>query len=339
VPERGAAISAPTTEESAKAGVGSDLWPDGYIVESDQAIAAVLSDPTFAGPGLRAVVVVRDGRIIGERYGEGFSATTPLLGWSMTKTVNAAIIGTLLRDGRLRLDQQALLPQWIGDPREEITLAHLLAMEDGLAFNENYGSVTDVTQMLYLEPDMAGFAADAPLEAVPGSRFSYSSGTAVLLSRIWMNVLDDPAAALRYPQDVLFRPLGMTGAVLEADAAGTFVGSSYMYATGRDWARFGLLLARDGVWNGTRLLPEGFIDLMDEPNGTSGRRYSKMQTWLPDDDASDLPADTFFLRGHDGQTIAVIPSLDLVVVRLGLTPSREGYSATPLVRRIVEVSR
>ena len=313
-------------------------WPVGEMVDSDQQVAAILSNPALTGPGMRATVVLHGGRIVGEIYGDGFSEDTPLLGWSMTKTVNAAIIGTLIRQGRLRLDERGLLPQWRGDPRAEITLADLLAMEDGLTFNENYGSVTDVTQMLYLEPDMAAFAADAPLGAEPGQRFSYSSGAAVLLSRIWMNSLGDPKAALAYPQQALFRPLGMRSAVMEVDAAGTFVGSSYMYATARDWARLAHLLLRDGVWNEERLLPENFVKSMSQPNTTSGRRYSKMQTWLAGEDA-DLPDDAFFLQGHDGQSIAVIPSLDLAVVRLGLTPRRQGYDVTPLVQEIMKIKR
>lgn len=313
-------------------------WPEGEVVESDQQVAALLSDPAFTGPGMRATVVIHGGRIIGEIYGDGFSKETPLLGWSMTKTVNAVLIGTLLQKGRLRLDDRGLLPQWQDDPREDITLADLLAMEDGLTFNENYGSVTDVTRMLYLEADMGAYAADAPLGAEPGQRFSYSSGAAVLLSRIWMNRLDDPAAALSYPQQALFRPLGMNSAVMETDAAGTFVGSSYMYATARDWARLAQFLLRDGVWNNERLLPENFVELMSQPNMTSGGRYSRMQTWLAGEEA-DLPDDAFFLQGHDGQTIAVIPSLDLAVVRLGLTPRREGYDVTPLVQEIAKMKR
>ena len=310
-------------------------WPAGEQTESDQAIAELLSDIALTGPGMRAVAVVRGGRIVGEVYGPGFDAGTPLLGWSMTKTVNAAIIGTLMRQDRLSLSDRSLLPQWQGNEREGITLAQLLAMEDGLAFNEDYGTVTDVTRMLYLEPDMAAFAADAPLAAEPGTRFSYSSGTAVLLSRIWMDHLPDPAAALSYPRQALFGPLGMSSAVMEPDASGTFVGSSYMYATARDWARFALFLVRDGVWDGERLLPEGFVAMMSEPNGTSDGRYSRMQTWLSGREAAGLPDDTFFLQGHDGQTITVIPSLDLAVVRLGLTPRRDGYDPVPLVQEIV----
>jgi len=244
----------------------------------------------------------------------------------MTKTVNAALIGTLMNSGRMSLGDRDLLPAWSNDKRREITLANLLAMESGLGFNENYGAVADVTRMLYLEPDMAAFTETIPLEADPGSRFSYSSGSSVLLSKIWMDRIGDRATALGYPSRALFDPLGMTSAVMEPDAAGTFAGSSYLYATGRDWARFGLFLARDGVWNGMQLLPDGFVHLMQEPNAHSGGRFSEMQTWLPKaNDNMPLPADTFYLQGHDGQTIAVMPSSDLVVVRLGLTPRSLGY--------------
>jgi CubicO group peptidase (beta-lactamase class C family) len=316
----------------------SALWPEGRKVESDQSVARLLSDTGLAGPGLRAVVVVKRGRIVGETYSIGFSKDTPLLGWSMTKTVNAAILGTLIRDGKLSLDDKGLFPQWQGNQRGDIRIADLAAMESGLAFNENYGTVADVTRMLYLEPDMANFAADQPLEADPGTRFGYSSGTAVMLSKIWMDRIGDRTAALSYPRNALFGPLGMQSAVMETDAAGTFVGSSYMYATARDWARIGLLLARDGVWNGNRILPPGFVTLMHQANATSNGRYSKMQTWLPGKNNPDIPTDAFFLQGHDGQTITIIPSLDLVVVRLGLTPSWNRYDPTRLVAEVVKAT-
>ncbi len=310
------------------------LWPEGGKAESHPAVAALLSRGDLIGSGMRAVVVVKGGRIAGEAYAAGFSKDMPLLGWSMTKTVTAAVIGTMIRDGRLSAGDKALFRQWQNDQRTDISLADLLAMESGLAFNENYGTVADVTRMLYLERDMANFAADQPLEADPGIRFNYSSGTGVLLSRIWMSRLEDKAA-LAYPRKALFEPLGMASAVLEVDAAGTFVGSSYMYATARDWGRMGLLLARDGVWNGNRILPEGFVEAMRQPNRTSNGRYSRMQTWLPGA-SKGLPADTFILDGHDGQNIIVIPSLDLVVVRLGLTPER--YDPSMLVAEVVKAT-
>lgn len=318
----------------------TEAWPQGEAVKAEAAVTALLARDDLVGPGFRAVVVVKDGAIVGERYGPGFGPTTPLLGWSMTKTVNAALIGRLIEQGRMHLDDRNLMPQWAGDARGRITLAQLLAMESGLAFNEDYGSVADVTRMLYLEPDMAAFAASLPLEGSPGQSFNYSSGTAVLLSRIWMDRLGDRARALAFLQAALFRPLGMGSAVMEADASGTFAGSSYLYATARDWARFGLFLAQDGVWNGERLLPEGFVAAMSQPTTASGGRYSRMQTWLPrPSDRAELPADTFNLQGHDGQSITVVASSGLVIVRLGLSPWRTGYSSAALSKAIVRAMR
>ncbi len=320
------------------------LWPAGERVEpsQDAALAAILDDPAMTGPGMRAVVVAQGGRIVGERYGEGFKADTPLLGWSMTKTVTAAIVGTLVREGRLSLDQDGLFEGWNGDERGDITLADLMAMSSGLEFNEDYGDVTDVTRMLYLEADMAGFAADKPLAGPRGEAFSYSSGTTVMLSRIWQDAFADPAHALAWPREALFGPLGMTSAVLEADAGGTFVGSSYLYATARDWARFGEFLRNDGVSAGRQVLPEGFASWMREEAPASDGEYGRGQLWLRGpgeggDAGFDLPDDAFWLLGHDGQSTAVIPSRGLVVVRLGLTPSRLGYKPQKMVEALARL--
>jgi CubicO group peptidase (beta-lactamase class C family) len=312
----------------------AEPWPEGENVEAEESIEAVLSDASLAGPGMRAMLVVRAGRIVAERYGDGFSKDTPLLGWSMSKTVNAAIVGRLIMEGRVSLGDSNLFPEWSNDARAAITVANLMAMESGLAFNENYGTVADVTRMLFLEPDMARFVASLPLEADVGSRFNYSSGTSVLLSRVWMDRLAAGADAADYPRHALFAPLGMHSAIMETDAAGTSVGSSHIYATARDWARFGLLLAHDGVWRGERLLPEGFVAQMTMENVTPGGRYSQMQTWLPTAGAK-LPEDAFILEGHDGQRIFVIPSMDLVVLRMGLTPRSMGYNATALASAVV----
>ena len=343
VPAGAQAVALPPLPEPGAPDMAA-LWPAGERVEQpDPALAAILDDPAMTGPGMRAVVVAHNGRIVGERYGEGFAADTPLLGWSMTKTVTAAIIGTLVREGRLSLDQDGLFEGWNGDERGGITLADLMAMSSGLEFNEDYGDVTDVTRMLYLQADMAGFAADKPLAAPVGSAFSYSSGTTVMLSRVWQDAFAEPAEALSWPREALFAPLGMTSAVLETDAAGTFVGSSYLYATARDWVRFGEFLRNDGVWAGERLLPEGFVGWMREAAPASGGEYGRGQLWLQGpgeggDDGVDLPDDTFWLRGHDGQTVAVIPSRGLVVARLGLTPSKLAYKPQRLVAALAAVT-
>lgn len=334
-----AAMTAPSPVSGDK----TALWPQGERVEpsQDPDVTSLLADDALVGPGMRAVVVVRDGRIIGERYGDGFSAETPLLGWSMTKTVTAAIIGTLVGEDRLTLDQDGLFEEWGGDERSTITVADLMAMSSGLAFNEDYGGLTDVTRMLYLEPDMAGFAASMPLASPTGETFSYSSGTTAMLSRVWQDAFADPQAASTYPHEALFTPLGMSSAVLEADASGTFVGSSYLYATAHDWARFGEMLRNDGVWQGDRLLPEGFVDWMREPAPASDGVYARGHMWLrgPGDagnETAGLPADTFWLRGHDGQTIAVMPSRGLVILRMGLTPSRLGYQPQRLMAALAK---
>jgi CubicO group peptidase (beta-lactamase class C family) len=312
---------------------------DGVGNAKDERIASLLARRDLIGKNLRAAVVVHDGHIIAEAYGKGFGPGTPLIGWSMTKTVNAAILGRLMMEGKIGLDDAGLLPQWRNDRRAQIKLSDLLGMESGLAFNEDYGTVADVTRMLYLDPDQTALPASLPMLTDPGKNFNYSSGTAVLISRIWMDRLGDEQTALAYPQRALFGPLGMSSAVLEVDARGTFSGSSYLYATARDWARFGQFLLQDGVWNGQRLLPEGFVGMMRTPTLTSNGAYTRLQAWVrpPGSTSGDaaLPADTFWLEGHDGQSMAIVPSAKLVVVRLGLTPSWLKYRPQPLVRDVL----
>jgi CubicO group peptidase (beta-lactamase class C family) len=329
---------------SASAPADADPWPEGSRVSTTAALDRVLSDDALAGPGVRAIVVVANGRIVAERYGAGFSAATPLLGWSMTKSVLAGLVGVLVKDGRLTLDQPAGgYPA--GDARERIRIADLLAMSSGLQFNEEYGSVSDVTRMLYLQTDMAAFARAQPLLHPPGEYWSYSSGTANLLSRIAQDAAGGQGAA--FPRERLFKPLGMTSATLETDEYGTWVGSSYLYATARDWARYGLFLLQGGVWRGQELLPSGYVAMMASPVAASGGQYGHGAVWLwgsdPDtpgknpDAAFGIPADTFWMEGHDGQSTAIIPSRGLVIVRLGLTPSREHYRPQPLVQALLDV--
>lgn len=332
--ESGRTPAAPNTHQT------DANWPVGSRAEIDPAIQAIIEDPALAGAGMRAIAVVRDGRLVAERYGAGFGRDTPLLGWSMTKTVTAALVGLRIGEGRMDPQQKNLLPEWSGDERAEIKLADLLAMQSGLVFDEEYGDVTDVTRMLFLESDMAGFAASKPLEAAPGLQFRYSSGTSSILSRLWMRSFDDPAAALAYPRQALFGPLGMTSAVVETDASGTFVGSSYMYATAQDWARFAQFLLDGGRWKGRALLPEGYVTFMRTPSRASGGDYGSAQVWLTANGIGagegNFPADSFWMLGHDGQAIMIVPSLRLAVIRLGLTPWIDGYNVQALNARIID---
>jgi CubicO group peptidase (beta-lactamase class C family) len=336
-----AKAAAGATAPDVIAAAATQLWPEGEGTASHMQIERAIADKDLVGPGMRAVVVVDHGRITAERYAEGFSAKTPLLGWSMTKTVLAGVIGMLVKDGKLSLDQAGFWPA--GDGRERIRVADLLAMSSGLHFNESYGAVSDVTSMLYLRPDMAAFAHDQPLDHPVGETWSYSSGTAVLLSRIMQDAAG--ANSADFVTQRLFKPLGMRTALMEADERGTLVGSSYMYATPHDWARYGQFLLQDGVWKGERMLPEGYVAMMATPVKASAGQYGQGQTWLWGSDAAKpgvnpdgafgIPTDTFYMSGHDGQTIAVIRSRQLVILRMGLTPYGAGYSPQPLIKAIL----
>jgi CubicO group peptidase (beta-lactamase class C family) len=342
----------------------ASLWPEGRLVQTRPTVDQVLNDAALGGPGARAIVVVDHGRIVGEHYAEGFRPDTPLLGWSMTKTVIAGLIGMLIKDGNLSLDQAGFWPGH--DGRERIRLKDLLAMSSGLQWNEAYGAVSDVTSMLYLQPDMAAFARSAPLAHPPGEEWLYSSGTAVILSRIAQDAQAQRGGkakdfatsihALQEPHDLasfinvrLFGPIGITTATIEPDERGTLVGSSYMYATARDWARYGLFLLQDGMWQGEELLPPGYVTMMATPVEASHGQYGMGQTWLwgseavtpgvNPDAAFGIPPDAFWMSGHDGQSVCIIKSRQLVVVRLGLTPYAAGYTAQRLVQAVLKATQ
>jgi CubicO group peptidase (beta-lactamase class C family) len=340
------AAEAPPPREAAgaPAAAATSLWPEGNAVATKAAMNRIIADEVLAGPGARALLIVDHGRIVAERYASGFSASTPLLGWSMTKTVMAGLIGMLVKDGKLALDQSGFWPAVQGDGRDRIRVADLLAMSSGLNFNEAYGSVSDVTSMLYLQPDMAGFAHSQPLIHPLGGVWSYSSGTALILSRIMQDAAGGDGAA--FAAERLFKPLGMSSATIECDEHGTLVGSSYMYATARDWARYAQFLLQDGFWQEQPLLPSGYVAMMASPVAASGGQYGHGQVWLWGSDAKapgvnpdaafGIPTDTFWLSGHDGQSIAVIRSRQLIIVRLGLTPETLGYSTQALVKAVLE---
>jgi CubicO group peptidase (beta-lactamase class C family) len=325
------------------AAMAGALWPDGDEVSTDPRLDRVLGDAALAGSGMRAIVIVHGGRIVGERYAPGFTAATPLIGWSMTKSVTAGLIGLLVEDGRLTLARSAGWAPAAGDDRSRITIADLLGMSSGLQFDENYGAVSDVTRMLYLEPDMAAFARSKPLEHPPGTVWSYSTGTSLILARLVQETAGDGAGFVRRR---LFEPLGMRSAIIEADAHGTLVGSSYMYAVPRDWARYAQFLLQEGVWHERSLLPPGYVRMMRTPVAASHGQYGHGQVWLsgpesatPGEDADKvyaMPADAFWMEGFDGQSATIIPSRDLVVLRMGLTPSRVYYLPQALVHAVLE---
>jgi CubicO group peptidase (beta-lactamase class C family) len=236
----------------------AERWPEGDAVDAAApALAALLADPMMAGPGMRALLVLHRGRIVAERYGEGFDAATPLLGWSMTKTVTAALVGTLVRDGRIAVDRDGLFPAWAGDERRRIAMTHLLAMSSGLGFNEDYGSVTDITRMLYWSRTWRPSRGSSRSSRRAGQEFTTPAAASVLLARLWLRRgARRRGAGLAAPGAV--RPLGMHSAVMEADARGTYVGSSHV-CHGTRLGAFACLLLQDGQWQGQALcLPTGW---------------------------------------------------------------------------------
>lgn len=311
-------------------------WPTAEV-PAGVALEPLLEEVMDAGGSLAttyAVVVVHRGALVAERYGgaiehwdrpaEQVGPDTLLLSWSMAKSVLHALVGTLVGERRLDVDAPADVPEWRGqgDPRGAITLEHLLTMRDGLDFAEDYvdAAASDVMEMLFGsgKADTAAFAAARDLAAAPGSRFNYSSGTTNILSGIVARTVGPGAPYQELLRERLLEPLGITSARATFDDAGTWVASSYLYATARDFARFGSLYLRDGTWEGRRLLPPGWVDHGRRHRSTdaaTGNGYGA-QWWVTGDEHG-----SFWANGYEGQSILVSPGTDLVVVRLGKTPA------------------
>ena len=278
----------------------------------------------------KAILVAHRGDVLVEGYAEGISMDTPLLGWSMTKSVLALLVGALVQEGRASLTEAALFENWRGadDLRRTISIQDLLEMKSGLAFSEVYGPLEDATDMLYGSFSFSDFAMNKELEHPPGEHWMYSSGTSNILSRLVFERSGGSLVANReWIHKVLFQPLGIHHAFIEADPSGVIVGSSYMYASARDWLALGTLILNDGVIGGQRLVPEGWIESMTKPvKGAPQGKYG-FHVWLnsgaPDNPSDrlfpELPTDLILFRGHNEQLVAVSPSQSLVAIRLGAT--------------------
>ena len=298
-------------------GFSADGWPVGPAPEGPtDVLARAFSEPQPPEWGTTfATLVVQGGRLVTERYGPDTRADSPLLSWSMAKSMTHALAGVSVGRGEIDLSSPAKAPEWKDpcDPRHAITVDHLLRMSDGLAFVEDYvdDTVSDVIEMLFGtgQHDVAHFAADRPLAATPGAAWNYSSGTTNILAR--MLGVTPPSIA----RD-LFEPIGMSSATARFDDAGTFIGSSFVYASARDFARFGLLYLRDGMWAGHRILPEGWVDYARTPAPACPTDEYGAHWWLRGDRWG-----TFSAQGYEGQYLWCVPVLDLIVVRLGKTPA------------------
>ena len=314
-------------------------WPEGDPpagVDVDGLLDEVFSGGVF-GTGY-AAVAVQGGRLIAERYGnelqhwdrdpEPVEVGTQLLSWSMAKSFLHAAVGILKGDGRLDPSAPAPVPAWSGDERAAIALDDLLAMRDGLQWAEDYvdAGASDVIEMLFGtgKDDVVAFAESRQTAAPPGTRFNYSSGTSNIVSGIVARTVGSGDDYERFLRSRLLEPIGIRNVRLGFDTAGTWIGSSYLYTSAREFAKFGLLYLRDGVWDGTRILPEGWVDhgrrarSVDESDG----RIHGAHWWVVDDAHG-----SWWASGYDGQSILISPALDLIVVRLGWSPDEAAADA------------
>ncbi len=310
----------------------------------DAAIAYVMSstgnEQDRAGIRTDGFVVVRHGCLVAEGYARGYTRETRHLAWSVSKSVSNVLYGIAVRQGviEMRAPAARYYPPLDREGHRDITLEHLMFMSSGLEWSEGYEASplkSSVIAMLYTSgrADMARYTAEQPLESPPGTVWEYSSGTTNLLMGILKEVLG-PERYARFPWEELFDPVGMRSAVFERDRSGTFVGSSYFYATPRDMARFGYLVLRDGVWGDRRILPRDWVAHYTQiapayrtldPDRRESGLHPGGHWWVnrPDPESgleapfAEVPEDTFAALGHWGQSIVVIPSLDLVVVRTG----------------------
>lgn len=329
-------------------------WPTLIWTEAqpDQALSAKLNpllDFAFSDPApetmgeTHAFLAVQGGKIVAERYWRGFTQTSTHPSWSQAKSMTQALVGILVREGKMDIHAPADVPEWqsADDPRRAITLDQLLRMSSGLKFAEDYvdAGESDVIEMLFGsgKDDVAAYAAKSPLIHAPDTAWSYSSGTTNIVARCAARALGQAGDGFRdFMSRELFGPLGMSSATPKFDAAGTFIGSSFCYCTVRDFARFGLLYLRDGVWDGARLLPEGWVD------------YARTPTPVPETEEMGYGAHwwlgmcgpgSFSANGYEGQYTVLVPELDLILVRNGKSPLEAKEEVTRWLAKVADCFR
>ncbi len=332
-------------------------WGTGVNADGLQAVV----DAAFAGQGdptaanARGLAVVHDGKLLIQKQGEGFPKDTPLLGWSMTKTINAMVF--YKRAAEQNFDPNTLVvdafpadrePDWVAQWRDDsqksqIKVTDLLGMKSGLDFEDDYGPTAKVVQMLYGEPSMAGYAASQPMAQDPGTTFAYSTGVADIISQVTQGMFATDQEYWEYWQKNVFEPIGVTAGTFATDTVGTWVGGSYIYASTGDWARLGQLMLSDGSWDSKQVIPQGWWEFAGTPSLPTGdgNGYGA-QTWIPGQPGSGecasysgVPKDTLSMEGHYGQVVAMVPSKDAVIVRLGWTVDKEQFDSCQLISDVL----
>jgi len=266
----------------------------------------------------RAVLVIYKDQIIAEKYDDGFDKNSKILGWSMTKSITSTLYGILQKQGKIDVNDKAPIDSWNNDTRSTITINNLLQMNSGLAWSEDYDNISDATKMLFLADNMGKVQEDKELIGKPNELWNYSSGTTNLLSNILRSYFDSHQEYLDFWYTNLIDKIGMHSMLIEADLSGNYVGSSYGWATPRDWAKLGLLYLHKGNWNGEQIFDTSWVDYATSPTNTSEGRYGA-QIWLNAGGFyPDAPKELYSFNGYQGQRVFILPSKDLVIVRMGL---------------------
>ncbi len=271
----------------------------------------------------RSVVVLYKDKIIAEKYDKGFTKESLQIGWSMTKSITSTMFGILRCQGRIDVQTDNLFEEWENDERKNITLHNLLQMNSGLEWTEDYNSISDVTKMLFLQKDMTKTQIDKSLIGKPNETWNYSSGTTNLLSGILRSKFNTHQEYLDFWYNALIDKIGMNSMVIETDMSGNYVGSSYAWATARDWAKLGLLYLHNGEWNEENIFDKDWVDYATTPTPTSDGWYGA-QIWLNAGSRyPDVPKNMYSFNGYKGQNVFILPSENLVVVRTGLTKNAD----------------
>ncbi len=305
-----------------------DILPDSISTGIDKQALEEISKKMMSENGYNgnafAFLVLHKGIPVVETYKPGFNMETRFLSWSMAKSFVNAMIGIMVRDGKTDIYAKTGLEEWEGDERKNITLNDLMQMQSGLKWNEDYGNRSDVTVMLHCESDMSRFALEQPMEYPAGTKWYYSSGTTNIVSYILRKKFDSDTQYYQFIHNELFNKTGIRNAVLEVDPEGTLIGSSYLYLTARDYARFALLYQNDGVFNGERILPVGWVDYSRTPASASNGEYGSFFWLNRGKSLPSAPEDMYMCVGHDGQRIFLLPDEELIIVILGYSPTSNG---------------
>ena len=320
-----------------------EIWPLEEVKGSNQMQEAInmafdeaANDPVYR---TRAVVVIKDGKLVGERYAVGFSKESKLLGWSMTKSITSALSGILTKRGFWKPSEPMPLSSWENDERREISLENVLHQTTGLKWDEEYGTVSTATKMLYSKDNMGAYVASQPLESTPGSVWEYSSGNSNILAGAMVMAFPNTDEYLSFPHNELFGPIGAKNFVIETDATNHYVGSSYGYAPARDWAKVGLLYLNMGNWFGNQIIDSSWVAASVRAVPESGGEYG-YQFWLNQSGKfKNYSPESYWMNGYQGQQVSMHPEENLVVVRLGVTYDQKDFPFDAWMKKIKEAAK